>query len=102
MTEQADRQPMLHLARAALAHLEFEPDCDIWQTGTCSRPFGNSFSQSARDILFHARVLEEPQYGGGSFEEELTRKQLDHAERLWANLGAFIRDECILALKEKS
>ena len=88
-----EKQHMLTLANAALAHLEMDSYDGGWRVGSCNRPFGNSFPQSQRDILFYAGAITHRYVGS---DEELSTPDLDYAERLWKNLGPFIRDKCKL------
>lgn len=80
---------LLNLARAAIQHLEMDGDQDTYLVGSYCRPFGNSYSQSRNDILFHAGVIE-------SANDEITDEQMDYAEELWEALGEFIRTKCKL------
>lgn len=80
---------MLNLARAALEQLAFEEDYDTYIVGSYNRPFGNSYSQSRVDILFHAGVIK-------SDRQEITDEQLEYADELWEGLGEFIKTRCKL------
>jgi len=93
MTE-LEKRHMLALANAALAHLEMDEDAGIWRVGSYGRPFGESFPQSERDVLFYAGAIS-PRYLEGP-AAELSEEQYAYAEKLWRNLGAFIRDQCKL------
>lgn len=85
---------LLTLAQAALQHLEFDEDGEIWRTGTYGRPFGNSYPQSERDVLFFAGAIKE-RYDDED-AEPLSEADIEYADELWKDLGSFIRDKCKL------